>query len=429
MLTYALYLLPLLLILGIHLYLRRRRHEIAESAWTEAKESGLTEPPTLHPVIDANLCFGSGSCAKACPEEAIGVVDGKGFLVNPAACIGHGACAAACPIGAIRLVFGTAKRGVELPLVNPDFESNVPGLFVAGELGGMGLIRKAVEQGKSAVANIEKKRGRAPSGYDLVIVGAGPAGIAASLSATERKLKYVTLEQEHEIGGTTAHYPRGKVVMTAPMTLPIVGRVRAYEISKEKLMELWSGVLEKVRPSIRFGERVEDLSQDGEEFVVRTSRGEYRARTVLLAIGRRGTPRRLGRPGEELPKVVYRLIESEQYRGQAVLVVGGGDSALEAALACAGEPETRVALSYRGNAFNRVKEKNRTLVDEASAAGRLRVLLETEVDRIEPGKVVLTGKAGVIELDNDAVIVCAGGELPTPMLKRVGISIEAHYGE
>ena len=162
---------------------------------------------------------------------------------------------------------------------------------------------------------------------------------------------------------------------------------------------------------------------------MRTSKGEYRARTVLLAIGRRGTPRRLGRPGEDLPKVVYRLIESEQYRGQAVLVVGGGDRALEAALACAAEPGSRVALTYRGNAFNRVKEKNRALVEEASAAGRLRVLLGTEVDRIEPGKVLLTGKAGAIELENDAVIVCAGGELPTPMLKRVGISIEAHYGE
>ena len=428
-----LYLIPLLLLMLWHVRRRRRREDAATTIWQDAQAGGLTEPPTLHPIINQNLCFGSGACVKACPEEALGIVNGKGFLVNPSVCIGHAACAAACPMGAISLVFGTATRGVEIPYVSPEFETNVPGLFIAGELGGMGLIRKAVDQGRRAVANIEKRLKSAPSkgshDYDLVIIGAGPAGISASLAAEESKLRYVTLEQEHSIGGTTAHYPRGKIVMTAPMSLPIIGKVKAYEISKESLMELWEGVIERVKPPIRFGERMEELTRDGDLFVAKSSGGSYRSRSVLLAIGRRGTPRTLGVPGEELPKVVYRLIEAEQYRGQAVLVVGGGDSALEAAIAVALQAGTTVTLSYRGPAFNRVKAKNRQQLEELSAAGRLDVLMQSDIRLIEADKVTITYEGQEQTRPNDVVIICAGGELPTPMLKRLGIDVHAHYGE
>jgi len=423
----ALYLLPLIAVMVWYVR-RHRRHEAGHAAtWQSAVEAGLTEPASLHPVIDPRRCLGSKACVTACPEHAIGIIGGKGQLVNPASCIGHGACKTACPHDAIQLVFGTAKRGMDIPQVSPNFETNVPGIFIAGELGGMGLIRKAVEQGRQAIDSIAKRKG-GKQPYDVVIVGAGPAGISASLGAMEKKLRFVTVEQEDSFGGTVYHYPRNKVVMTAPVQLPIVGKMKFGEVSKEKLLEFWQGVLKQTGLKINFFERMESIKPDGQGFVVKTSKQEYRTSAVLLTIGRRGTPRKLGVPGEEQSKVVYRLIDPEQYRKQHVLVVGGGDSALEAALACADEPGTSVALSYRSEAFARVKEKNRKRLEEAQKAGRVQVLLKSNVKQIETGKVILDQDGKRIELRNDAVIVSAGGVLPTPFLKEIGILVETKYG-
>ena len=183
----------------------------------ESVAAGLAEPPSLHPVIDHRICLGSASCVTACPEDAIGIVNGKAVLINAAHCIGHGACLAACPVDAIKLVFGTETRGIDIPNVSPHFESNVPGLFIAGELGGMGLIRKAAEQGRQAIESIAQARAAARMTLDVVIVGCGPAGLSAGLSAIEQKLRYALIEQEDSLGGTVFHYPRNKIVMTAPV--------------------------------------------------------------------------------------------------------------------------------------------------------------------------------------------------------------------
>ena len=264
--------------------------------------------------------------------------------------------------------------------------------------------------------------------YDVVIVGAGPAGLSASLGAMEKKLRFVTIEQEDAFGGTVYHYPRNKVVMTAPVQLPIVGKMNFGEVSKEKLLEFWQGVLRKTGLKINFSERMESLKPDGKGFVVKTAKAEYRTRAVLLAIGRRGTPRKLDVPGEECAKVVYRLIDAEQYRGQHVLVVGGGDAALEAALACSEQRGTSVTISYRSEAFGRVKPKNRDLLQQAQAAGRINVLLNSNVKSITPHQVILEQQKRKIELSNHAVIVCAGGVLPTPFLKEIGIQVDTKYG-
>lgn len=424
---YWLYLGVLLVALGWYIARHRRQEARHAVRLKEALEAGFSEPASLHPVIDPGRCLGSKACVTACPEHAIGIIGGKAQLVDPARCIGHGACKAACPHDAIALVFGTAKRGVDIPYVSPTFETNVPGIFIAGELGGMGLIRKAVEQGCQAIESIARlKDGRYP--YDVIIVGAGPAGLAASLAAMEKKLRFVTVEQEDWFGGTVYHYPRRKVVMTAPVQLPIVGKMKFGEVSKEKLLEFWQGVLKQTGLKVNLFERMETIKPDGAGFVVTTSKQEYRTRAVLLAIGRRGTPRKLGVPGEEHPKVVYRLIDAEQYRGSHVLVVGGGDAALEAALACAEEPGTTVALSYRSEAFGRVKAKNRERLDEYAKAGRIKVLLKSNVKEIGAKHVVLDQEGRRVELRNDAVIVCAGGILPTPFLKEIGVMVETKYG-
>jgi len=424
---YALYLIPLAAFVALYARMRRKHELKSIGTWKDAVEAGLTEPPTLHPVFDFARCFGSGACVKACPEQAIGIINGKGTLINPAHCIGHGACAPACPMQAVKLVFGTEKRGVDIPLVNPNFETAVPGIFIAGELGGMGLIRKAAGQGQKAIDYI-LQRPKGSFDFDVVIIGAGPAGIAASLAATKANLKFVTVEQEDSVGGTTYHYPRNKIVMTAPMELPLIGTIKVKEISKESLMELWLSVIAKVPMPIQFSERMEDIVKEGTGFVVRTSKGSYRTNSILLAIGRRGTPRKLGVQGEDASKVVYRLIDPEQYRGQNVMVVGGGDSALEAALDIANEPGTTVTLSYRGAAFNRVKAKNRSRLDDAVARNRINLMLESQLTNILPTKVSIKHSGRELELDNDALLVCAGGELPTPFLKKIGVTVEARFG-
>lgn len=427
---WSIYAAPFLLIWGWHLRAVSKRERQAANTLADVVKAGLTEPASLHPVIDPNRCIGSGSCVTACPEgNVLGMIRGKAHLIDPTRCIGHGACKVSCHRDAITLVFGTAKRGVDIPNVNPDFQTNVPGLYIAGELGGMGLIRNAVNQGSQAMDSIASLDGLGrPERLDVIIIGAGPAGLAAALGAIEKGLSYKVLEQD-TLGGTVSHFPRGKVVMTAPAKLPIVGKVRFTEVSKEELLAFWEKVIADTGLQVQTGERVEDITREGDGFEVKTAVGEsYRARAVLLAIGRRGTPRTLGVPGEEQSKVVYRLIDSEQYRDKKVLVVGGGDSALEAAASIADEPGTTVTLSYRSDAFSRAKEKNRKRIAEAEAAGRLQLLMRSNVTAIHSEQVELEQDGNTVTIDNDAVIISAGGVLPTPFLKRIGIDVETKYG-
>ena len=426
--TYGLeiYLIPLGLMFFYFLK-RGRRESAAIEELKEVMEAGLTEPSSLHPYIDPNKCLGSASCVSACPEGAIGIIKGKAVLIHPTICIGHGACQASCPHDAITLVFGTEKRGMDIPQVSPTFETNVPGIFIAGELGGMGLIRKSATQGSQAMESISKLKGSS-NPLDVVIIGAGPAGLAGTLGAIDKKLRYVTLEQESSLGGAIFHYPRNKVAMTAPVKLPIVGEIKMGEISKEALLEFWEKVIGKTGMKLNYNERMETITRTDNGFIVKTTKQSYQTRAILLAIGRRGTPRKLEVPGEELPKVVYRLIDPEQYRNMHVLVVGGGDSALEAAIAIAEEPGTTVTLSYRSEAFGRGKQKNRDRLNALAASGKIKVLLKSTVKRVEQHKVVLNHEANEVILNNDGIIVCAGGILPTPFLKEIGVMVETKFG-
>jgi thioredoxin reductase len=409
----------------------KNRTKVTNYKIEKAKQLGFYEPVSLHPVIDLETCIGSGACIAACPEKDIlGMVSGQARTINASRCVGHGACFHACPMQAITLNIGTEKRGVELPHVSPEFETSVPGIFIAGELGGMGLIKNAVEQGKQAVEYISRKiKSNHKAEYDVTIIGAGPAGIAATLTAVKNGLKYLTLEQS-SLGGTVFSFPRAKVIMTSAMDLPLYGKVKLNETSKTELLSLWLKAIGKNNIKINEQEKVINIEKIGDIFQVETSKKVYTTKTVVLSIGRRGSPRKLGVPGENKEKVAYRLLEPELIQNKKVIVVGGGDSAIENALLLADE-DNEVILSYRNNSFSRLKPKNLERIQRAVKDRSVKVLLSSNVKEIKDDSVIISveGKENFITVPNDLVYIFAGGELPTSFLEKIGISVTKKFGD
>jgi putative YpdA family bacillithiol system oxidoreductase len=422
------------LILGIVLivYLVRinKKNKTVLSKIQKAKELGTFEPVSLHPVINYDICIGTAACVEACPEKDIlGLYNGKGVVINASRCVGHGACFHACPVEAISLVMGTEKRGVELPHISPEFETNIPMMFIAGELGGMGLIKNAVEQGKQAIDNIVKKLHRNHKAeWDVIIVGAGPAGFSATLNSKYHGLKYLTLEQD-TLGGTVYSFPRQKIIMTSPMNLPLYGKIKLTETTKDELLGLWYKIIDKYSIKINETEKVLDIKKEENKFIVYTNKNTYTSASVLLAIGRRGSPRKLNVPGEEKEKVFYKLLDPELIKNKNILVVGGGDSAIEAALILSDEGNN-VTLSYRGDKFSRLKEKNFHLIHNAIASKKIKVLFNSQVKQIFDEYVeLIVNENETIKIPNDLVYVFIGGELPNQFLEKIGIKITKKFGE
>ncbi len=422
----------LFVLFALPFYVRQRRLERnASQAQTEALRYGLHEPASLHPVVDPGACIGTGNCVSVCPEgDVLGLSSGQATPISPARCIGHGLCERACPTQAIQLVFGTAKRGVEIPRIKHNFETNVPGIYIVGELGGMGLVRNAFEQGRQCIEGISREPHGPADALDVVIVGCGPAGLSASVNCIHHKLNFVTLEKE-DVGGTVRSYPRKKLVMTSPVTVPGYGKLAFREVTKEKLMAVWEDIVAKTGLEVNTEETVSSVTPtDDGCLLVTSSSSIYKTKRVVLAIGRRGVPRTLNLPGERLPKVIYSLREPEAFQRDRIVVVGGGDSAIEAALALATQPGNEVKIAYRKDRFSRIKPGNMERIEDAIARRQVEVLWSTNLLEIKPESVLLKGNAGTVEtMPNDLVAVFAGGELPTKFLRACGIQIDTKFGE
>src|SRR5467141_3563310 len=419
------------LVIGFFMRSYLKKQKKIEQLALEAEEKGNLRsdgPQSQHPHIDANYCIGCAACTMVCPEgDVLAMLGGKAVIVNGYKCIGHSLCAEVCPVGAITMVLASPSMGGDMAYLTPEFETTIKNMFIVGELGGLALIKNAINQGRDCIDTIANKNAsrngarRSPDVYDVLIVGAGPAGISAALRATEKKLNYLTVD-EGEIGGTVAKYPRQKLVMTSPVEFPMHGKFKKTELSKEELIAFWNKVLQRADFKLRQGEKVEDIKKGEDQiFTVATTKSQYRAQSVVLALGKSGSPRKLGVKGEELPKVMYRLIEADHYINKKILIVGGGDSAVEAAMGLGHQVGNQVTLSYRKDCFSRIKERNTQRVEEFKRTGKMKVVFNSNPVEFKQDSVLLDVQGKVEQIPNDFVWIFAGGVPPTAFLKKIGI--------
>lgn len=402
---------------------------VAAPIAAEPDPDAAAAPVALHAMVRADVCVGCGACVPVCPEPGAIRLEHKLAIVDTGRCKGHGECVAACPVGGILLTSGDAVQRIETPDLDVHFQSNVPGLYVVGELGGRGLIKNAVNEGKLAIEHVAKQiRGsslfarRSADVFDVAVVGSGPAGLSAGLEALRAGLRYVVLEQG-DLSDTIRRYPRHKLLLAEPVRMPLYGDLWVADASKESLLQVWDTMIRRTGLQIRTGQRVEDVAWSGDRFTLRTADREWQAHHVVLALGRRGTPRRLEVPGEDLPKVFYDIVEMEAFAGARVLVVGGGDSAVESAVGLANQQGTTVTFSYRGAQLSRVKPRNVEKLDAEIARGRVRACFGSQVREIRDDAVVLDTGQGEEALPNDYVIVRIGGVAPYGFLQRIGVRI------
>ena len=399
----------------------RRKEKRAKEKLEHMQIAGLVEASTIHPHIDILACIGCGACVDACPEgDVLAVIDGKAALIHGAKCVGHGLCAEACPVNGITLLMARPGRSADLPSLTENYETSVPGIFITGELGGIGLIRNAIVQGVHAAEYVAAQRRNHGAQFDLAVIGAGPSGIAAGLAAKKNGLKYLILEQG-DFGGTILQYPRSKIVMTSGVELPLWGNFNMRGATKEELLDIWTEIIGKTKLELKLNEKALGIEKSDGHFLVSSAKGSYSAGSVILALGRRGTPRKLGVPGEQLSKVMYRLIDTQAYHNCDVLVVGGGDSAVEAAVGLGIQSANRVTLSYRKGEFTRIKERNRQHLATAEKGKKVNVIFNSEIAEIAERHVLLKAPDGVQKIKNDYVFIFAGGEMPFDFLKAIGI--------
>ncbi|MDB4969793.1 MAG: 4Fe-4S ferredoxin iron-sulfur binding domain protein [Myxococcales bacterium] len=405
-----------LLVCGIVLSARRRTR-------SSPSRSASDRPLLLHAIND-DRCTGCEACVAVCPTDVLELSQNKSRVARFNACIQCEQCVLVCPTTALVMF----PRGTEPPLYKmaalDEHYRAAPRLYLIGEAAGKPLVKNASNLGRAVIEHLVRE-GLRPSArggddVDVLIVGSGPGGLSCALSCLAHRLTYALVEKDELIASTIARYPKGKHVMAEPYDVRCVGLLPVWDAEKSELLDAWKTLLDARGVRVSTRETVEDVEREGDRFAVKSSRTRYRAAAVVLAIGTRGTPRRLGVPGEALPKVAALLDDPERHAGERVLVVGGGDSAVEAAIALADHARA-VTLSYRGKALSRCKAMNRQKLQALVDAGRVTLAFGTQVKEIRADEVLLSSSSDLKTLRNDHVVVCIGGEPPLKWLEKVGV--------
>lgn len=380
------------------------------------------EGKKMYPAVNRAVCVGCGSCAMNCQEKGVlYVINGKSTLVNPLACRCRGDCERNCLTGALKLVEYGKRLKVRVPKIDENFESNIKGIYIVGALMGAGLIKEAINQGRAAVNHI--MRDVYPPDLPMVaVIGAGPAGLSALLSCRKFGLPVICFEKD-AAANTIRNFPKKKILMAEPVDMPIFGPLWVGDSTREELLEVWERLLKKTGAPITTEARLEMIEKDDRGFVVTVSGKRYHCDKVILAIGNRGTPRKLDVPGESGANVFYNLLEADEFTGSKVTIVGAGDSAIEAALSLH-RYGCRVIMVVRGDGFPRAKTKNIERILHAATAKEITVFYNSRLTEISESSVTLFDSTDTHHIANDYVFVMVGGELPFQLLEKIGIEIE-----
>ncbi len=399
---------------------RRRHHHAAPAA--------VVGPRILIHDINDDRCTGCDACVAVCPTNVLDLVANKSRVLRFEDCIQCEACMFACPTEAL-VMFpeGAQPPPLKVPEMDDNFQTAVPGQYLIGEVAGKPLVKSAANLGRAVIEHMlatglqPGALGRSGMAFDVAIVGSGPGGLSAALTCIQKGLSYIVLEKEQLIASTIARYPKGKLVMAEPYDTNNLSLLPVFDSSKEQLIPIWKELLERVGLVVRMGESVETVQRLHNQFEIRTTVSTYQAQRVVLSIGTRGKPRTLQVPGENLPKVFSLLDDPDDWRGRSVLVVGGGDSACEAALALA-DAGAKVIISYRGKSFARAQPKNKQTIERYASEGRIKAKMGSQVLQFEPDSVTLAlGDGSQKRYPNEGAFVLIGADPPVAWLEKMGV--------
>jgi thioredoxin reductase (NADPH) len=453
---------------------------------SELKELGIDKyrgPSYPHPVIFPDRCIGCQACVDACPHDVLAIVDGIAAAVAPDLCMEDTSCQAECPVNPKAcIVINTTKPVVTRPAPSRDsatYQTNVRGCYIVGDVSGVPLIKNAVKEGYEVIDHIVEDLANSPSNteaeYDVAIIGVGPGGASAAAAAQKAGLKYVAIEQGPTLASIEA-YPKGKYIYFKPDTkewyggLPLSGlgiakkgdsadpgtmRSSVAGDQRENILRVWLGSLAEAGVRVNEFESCNGVTpvEGKDHFAIDTevladkSQRRYLARRVVLAVGLRGSPNRLGLPNEDMsvsvggkldPKVLYSLANSEDFRDKRIVIVGGGNVAVEAAVDLVSRRQgtnitprpagdiNSVTLLVRTSLAPTVKFGNKFQLYHCAELGIIDLRFGVGIKEMREHEVVLedvrTGEE-IETIPNDYVFALIGGERPDRFLESIGITL------